>query len=89
MTAPTCTATLNKTTFQPGEQMVLTVNYADVDTKPISVQVIVTDSTGASSTPVTVNAVIDPSSIAVTSNPVRTWVAGPNNGSVATFTATA
>lgn len=89
MAAPTVTASLNKATYKPGEQMVLTVAYADADTKAVSVSIVVTDSTGAASLPATVSAVIDPTTITVTDSSTRTWTKQSDTGAVATYTATA
>lgn len=89
MATPTVTASLNKPAYVPGEVITLTVNYGDTDTKALTVTVSVTDSAGNSSAPVTVNAVVDPLTLTVSSSPVRTWTKVSDSGSVAVFTATA
>lgn len=89
MPAPTVSASLNKATYVPGEVMSLTVNYADADTQTLTVTVTVTDSQGNSSAPSVVTAVIDPSTITVSSSPARTWTNQSDNGSVAVYTAVA
>lgn len=89
MAAPTVTVSLDKPTYAPGEKMTLTVNYADADTKAITLTVVATDSAGNTSAPTTVTAVIDPVGLTVTSSPVRAWTKVSDTGSVAVFTATA
>ena len=89
MATPTVTASLNKPTYQPGEQMTLTVNYSDTDTRSMSVTITVADSQGNTSAPTTVNAVIDPSTITVNDTSGRVWTKQSDTGSVAVFTATA
>lgn len=89
MAAPTVTVSLDKPTYAPGEKMTLTVNYADADTKTITLTVVATDAAGNTSAPTTVNAVIDPVGLTVTSSPARTWTKVSDTGSVAVFTATA
>lgn len=89
MPAPTVTASLDRTTYTPGDKMTLTVNYGDTDTQTITITVQATDTTGATSQPTTVVAVIDPTTLEVTSTPSRTWAKQSDNGTVAVFTATA
>lgn len=89
MPTPTVSASLNRTTYAPGDPITLTVNYGDTDTQSITITVQATDSTGATSEPTTVTAVIDPTTLTVTSEPDRTWVKQSDNGTVAVFTATA
>lgn len=89
MATPTVTASLNKSTYQPGEQMTLTVNYSDTDTRSMSVTVTVSDSQGNTSAPATVSAVIDPSAITVNDTSGHVWTKQSDTGSVAVYTATA
>ncbi|SCF44641.1 hypothetical protein [Micromonospora mirobrigensis] len=89
MAAPSASASLNATTFSPGEQMLLTVTYSDPDTQQVTVTVVVTDSKGNSSNPVKVNAVIDPLTVTVSDDSGRTWARVSDTGSVAVFRAVA
>lgn len=89
MSTPTVTASLNKSAYKPGEQMILTVSYSDADTKTVTLSIVATDSTGASSQPVTATALIDPTTIAVSDSSGRVWAKQSDTGSVATYTATA
>lgn len=43
MAAPTANASMNPTTYSPGEQMLLTVNYGDADHQRLTVTVTVAD----------------------------------------------
>lgn len=90
MANPTVTASLNKSSFAPGEQMILTVSYGDVDNKALQVTVVVTDSAGNASDPVVVTAnIADPVTLAVTDDGSRTWTKQSDNGAVAVFRAVA
>ncbi|MER7332200.1 hypothetical protein ACIBTZ_16530 [Micromonospora sp. NPDC049460] len=89
MAAPTATASLNASTYSPGDQMTLTVTYGDADTKPVTVTIVVTDAQGNSSAPVKVTAVIDPLTVTVTDDSGRTWTRLSDNGSVAVYRAVA
>ncbi|MEV6812173.1 hypothetical protein [Micromonospora sp. NPDC051296] len=89
MAAPTATASLNATSYAPGAQMLLTVNYSDPDTKALTVTVVVTDTQGNSSAPVKVSAVIDPLTVTVTDDSGRTWTRVSDNGTVAVYRAVA
>ncbi|MEU9510118.1 hypothetical protein AB0D32_27995 [Micromonospora sp. NPDC048170] len=89
MAAPTATASLNASTYSPGDQMILTVTYGDADTQPVTVTIVVTDAQGNSSAPVSVTAVIDPLTLTVTDDSGRTWSRASDNGSVAVYRAVA
>lgn len=89
MAAPQVTASLNKSAYTPGEQMTLTVTYGDPDTRPLTVSIVVTDSEGNASEQVSVSAVIDPLTVAVTDDSGRVWSRVSDSGSVAVFQATA
>jgi hypothetical protein len=88
MANPTCSASLDKTTYAPGEVMTLTVNYSDPDTDSVQVTITVTDKSGNQSAPTTLTAVIDPLTVGV-SDPDRAWTKVSDTGVVAVFTATA
>ncbi|MER7892422.1 hypothetical protein AB0C04_06930 [Micromonospora sp. NPDC048909] len=89
MAAPSATASLNASTYSPGDQMTLTVTYSDADTKPLTVTIVVTDAQGNSSAPVRVAAVIDPLTVTVTDDSGRTWTRLSDSGSVAVYRAVA
>ncbi|MEV0327085.1 hypothetical protein AB0H63_11670 [Micromonospora echinospora] len=89
MAVPTVTASLDAATYAPGDQMLLTVAYADTDTQPLTVTIAVTDARGNHSTPVTVPIVIDPLAVAVTDDSGRTWTRVSDSGAVAVFQAAA
>ncbi|TDB76402.1 hypothetical protein [Micromonospora sp. KC723] len=89
MAAPTVTASLNASTYAPGDPMTLTVTYGDPDTRPVTVTVVVTDSLGNRSAPASVTAVIDPLTVAVTDDSGRTWTKLSDSGSVAVYRAVA
>ena len=89
MAAPTVSASLNASTYSPGDQMTLTVSYGDPDTKPVTVTIVVTDSQGNSSAPVKVTAVIDPLTLTVTDDSGRTWTKVSDTGGVAVYRAVA
>jgi len=87
---PTVSASLNKSTFAPGEQMLLTVQYGDTDNDVVTVTIVVSDSTGNSSEPLTINAnITDPVTVTVSDDGGRTWTKQSDNGSVAVFRAVA
>lgn len=89
MTAPTLTASLDASTYKPGDKMTLTVSYTDPDTKAVEVTVTVTDASGNTSSPASVSAVIDPTTLKVTDASGRVWAKVSDTGKVAVFTATA
>jgi hypothetical protein len=88
MATPSVSASLDKTTYAPGESMTLTVNYSDPDTDAVQVTITVTDKSGNQSAPTTLTAVIDPLTVGVT-DPDRAWTKVSDTGTVAVFTATA
>jgi len=89
MATPTVSASLNKSAYQPGEPMTLTVTYSDADTKAVRVTVTVADSSGNTSAPAEVTALIDPSTVTVADSSGRVWVKQSDTGSVAVYTAVA
>ncbi len=89
MAAPTVTASLNASTYSPGDPMTLTVTYGDPDTKAVTVTVVVTDAQGNSSAPATVTAVIDPLTLTVGDDSGRTWTRISDTGTVAVYRAVA
>lgn len=90
MANPTVTAALNKASYAPGEQMLLTVQYGDIDNEALTVTVVVSDSQGNASSPVVVNAnIVDPVTVSVTDSDNRTWTKQSDNGAVAVYKAVA
>lgn len=90
MANPTVSASLNKASFAPSEQMILTVSYGDTDNNALNVTVVVTDSAGNSSSPVVVTAnIADPVTVSVTDDSGRTWTKQSDNGAVAVYRAVA
>ncbi|MDG4796309.1 hypothetical protein [Micromonospora sp. WMMD1082] len=89
MAAPTATASLNASSYAPGAQMLLTINYSDPDTTALTVTVVVTDAQGNRSAPVSTTAVVDPLTITVTDDSGRAWTRVSDNGSVAVYRAVA
>ncbi|TDC39650.1 hypothetical protein E1211_03610 [Micromonospora sp. 15K316] len=89
MAAPTASASLNASTYSPGDQMNLTVTYGDADTRPLTLTIVVTDAAGNSSAPIRVAAVIDPLTVTVTDDSGRTWTRLSDNGAVAVYRAVA
>lgn len=87
MAAPTITARLDKTRYQPGETMTLTVEYGDPDHRVARQTITVQDSAGTD-TVVTTEAVVDPLTVTV-EDPDRQWARTSDNGTVAVYTATA
>lgn len=90
MASPTVTASLNKPTYAPGEEMLLTVQYGDTDNDSVTVTIVVTDSQGNQSEPVTVVAnVSDPLTVEVSDSDGREWTKQSDSGSVAVYRAVA
>ncbi|MEU4679868.1 hypothetical protein [Micromonospora sp. NPDC023737] len=89
MAAPTASASLNASTYSPGDQMNLTVTYGDTDSRPLTITIVVTDAQGNSSAPVRVAAVIDPLTVTVSDDSGRSWTRLSDNGAVAVYRAVA
>lgn len=89
MAIPTVSASLNKSSYAPGETMTLTVSYGDADTKTMSVTVTATDSQGNTGTSTPVSVVIDPTTLSVSDSLGKTWTKASDSGTVAVFTAVA
>ncbi|MEU7981892.1 hypothetical protein AB0B63_25600 [Micromonospora sp. NPDC049081] len=89
MAAPTVTASLDASTYSPGEPMTLTVGYADPDTRPVTVTIVLTDADGNSSAPVRVTAVIDPLGVEVADDSGRAWTKVSDTGTTAVYRAVA
>ena len=73
MSSPTCTATLNKSSYAIGETMVLTVNHTDADRMSFAVTVQVTDPEGNTSPPATATATIDAGTVNFVDSGGKTW----------------
>jgi hypothetical protein len=89
MAAPTVSATLDAAAYAVGATMTLTVTYADPDSQAIAITVQASDSSGNTSAPMQVSALIDPVTLAVSDDGQRTWTKVSDTGSVAVFTAVA
>lgn len=90
MANPTVSASLDKSSYSVGDKITLTVTYSDADNKTFNVTVVVTDSDGNTSAPVTLPVVLsDKVTVTVTDSDGRNWTKVSDNGSVAVFTATA
>ena len=90
MANPTVTASLNKTSYVPGEQMTLTVSYGDVDNASFTVTITVEDSQGNAGGPVAVPYNIsDAVGVTVVDDSGRAWTKISDSGSVAVFRAIA
>ncbi|MEH1167108.1 hypothetical protein V6V47_17170 [Micromonospora sp. CPCC 205539] len=85
MATPTVTAALNGSVFAPGQQMLLTVTYADADTQVLTLTLVITDARGNKSAPVEAIAVIDPLTLTVTDDSGRVWARVSDNGAVAVY----
>jgi len=89
MAAPVVTATLNKSSYAPGESIILTVNHTDPDRQVLNISITVTDSTGATGT-ATASAVIDGAvTVTPTSTPSRVWTPQSVSANQSVFTTTA
>lgn len=91
MAAPSITsATLNKSTFAPGETMILTVVGADADEELIEITLSVRSRTsGATSGPVVVTTVLDELESVATDSEARTWTQVARTGATFVLTGTA
>lgn len=89
MANPTLSASLDSATYAKGDLMTLTVTYGDADQETLAITVSVTDSSGNTTGPVGVSAVIDPLTLEVTDASGRTWAKVSDTGMVAVFQATA
>ncbi len=69
--------------------MLLTVQYGDSDTEQMLVTVMVEDSQGNRSEPITVPAIIDPVTVSVSDSDGRQWTKQSDNGSIAVYRAVA
>lgn len=89
MANPTCSATLNKTSYAVGETITLTVNHTDADRQTLSVTVVVTDQEGNTSPPAVATATIDAGVVTFTQTGGKTWAlqSATLNQSVYTTTA--
>jgi hypothetical protein len=74
MANPTCTATLNKSSYNVGETLVLTVDHTDADRQTLTVEVVVRDQNGNPSPPSVATATIDAGVIEFTNTGGKTWV---------------
>lgn len=88
MAAPVVSIAFNKTTFAPGEQIVLTVTHTDADRVALVVETKVTDSNGNVGT-VSGTVQIDQGTATVTSVPAKSWVLQSQTAGQAVFTTTA
>lgn len=90
MAAPTVSASLNKSSFTPGETMTLTVTYADPDSSGGTVTVVVTDEAGHASAPATVPYTIaDTVTVDVADSGSHTFQKVSDDGRTAVFSAVA
>lgn len=89
MANPTATASLDKSSYNKGDAVTLTVSYSDPDTAPMTVTVSVKDAAGNEVLKTSSSAVIDPLTLTVSDDGGRTWVKQSDTGSVAVFKTTA
>lgn len=91
MGAPVITsASLNKSSYAPGETIVGTVTGSDPDEQELEVVFVLRNkASGEQSEPVTANAVIDELEAVATSTPARTWTQTGRTGGTFTVTTTA
>jgi uncharacterized protein YfaS (alpha-2-macroglobulin family) len=89
MASPVVKATLDKTTYSPGDKIVLTVTYSDPDSAVQTITVTGTDSSGNPATATVVLTTADAVTLAVTDTGARTWAKVSDTGSVAVFNSVA
>ncbi|MFI6763626.1 hypothetical protein ACIBF5_31330 [Micromonospora sp. NPDC050417] len=91
MAAPTITsATLNKSTFAPGETMILTVVGTDADEEVIEISLSVRSQTsGATAAPVLVTTILDELQSVATDSANRSWTQIARTGSTFVLTSVA
>lgn len=73
MANPTATATLNKTSYAPGETIILTVDHSDADRQTLTIAGTVTDSSGNVAN-WSASASIDAGTVEFTATGGKTWV---------------
>jgi hypothetical protein len=78
----------NKASYAKGETITATMTWSDSDRTDVTITGTVTDSSGNVGTGIA-TIIIDPADPQMSSVPSRPWVRTSNNGTVATFTATA
>lgn len=88
MANPTATATLNKSTYAVGEQMVLTINHTDADRQTITVSGTVTDSAGNTAN-WSATAKIDAGVVQFTQTGGKTWTLQSATDNQSVYVATA
>lgn len=86
MATPTLSASLDKTTYAPGDTATLTVTYADADNRTSTTTVTGTDQAGNAATATVVVREADPVALVVSDDGGRTWAKVSDNGSIAVFT---
>jgi hypothetical protein len=90
MAVPTVSASLNKPSYAPGETMILSIIYGDIDNQQLKVTIMVEDSQGNKSAPVTIAAnIVDPLTISVSDVDGRVWTKQSDSGTVAVYRAVA
>jgi hypothetical protein len=89
MANPVVSASLNKAAYAVGEEIVLTVNYSDADTRTVTVTVSVDDSEAGSPITQALTFKVDPLTVEVTDSEGRTWTKESDNGATAVFKAVA
>lgn len=88
MTAPTASATLNKSSYAIGETMTLTVNHTDADRMTFTVSGVVTDSNG-NTAPWSSTAELDAGVVTITNSGGKSWELQSATQNQSVYTATA